>query len=225
MQKSDFWHLVWVSVLVVAGGLLGITLLIALAYSNSSTFANVASIWGLFVGLIGFVVTIYTLFETQRISRSAQKEIQTKTAEAQLAMDKTLGEAQVMVKNAQEQIRQVLERARHAVRNSDFWMLQMWTTELRTATGAGNWYRALFLAEACPFMAERLRHAEGLEDSERQDLREGADNLRLLQAYIGKDRLKTEKPGLPPSHAKCVEKLVTLLERIGGRLHHEPIKG
>jgi hypothetical protein len=61
MQKLDVWHLIWVLVLVVGVVLLGLTLGIALSYRESSTFANVASIWGLFVGLIGFIVTIYTL--------------------------------------------------------------------------------------------------------------------------------------------------------------------
>ena len=69
MQKLDVWHVVWVVVLVVGVLLLGLTLVIALYHRENSTFANFASIWGLFVGLIGFIVTIYMLFETQRVSR------------------------------------------------------------------------------------------------------------------------------------------------------------
>jgi len=73
MRKLDVWHVVWVLVLVVGVVLLGLTLGTALYHRESSTFANVASIWGLFVGLIGFTVTIYTLFETQRVSRKASR--------------------------------------------------------------------------------------------------------------------------------------------------------
>jgi hypothetical protein len=69
MQKLDVWHLVWMADLVVGVLLLGVSFVIALCYRESSTFANFASIWGLFVGITGFLVTIDLLFETQRISR------------------------------------------------------------------------------------------------------------------------------------------------------------
>jgi hypothetical protein len=225
MQKLDVWHVVWVLVLVVGGALLVLTLAIALAYRENSTFANVASIWALFVGLIGFFVTIYTLFETQRVSRKAQAEVQAATVEAQQAIRKAASEAQEAVKNAQEQTRQVLERVRHGVREADFSTLHMWVRELRTAAGVGDWPRALLFAEECPGVAERLRNAEGLEDGERNGLREGADNLRLIQAHIRDYRLGKQTTGLAANHAKNLEALATLLERLGGRLHHEPTKG
>jgi hypothetical protein len=100
----------------------------------------------------------------------------------------------------------------------------MWVRELRTAAGLGDWPRALFFAEECPAVAERLRNAEGLEDDERQGLREGADNLRLIKAHIRDYRLGKQTTGLAASHAKNVEALAALLERLGGRLHHEPTK-
>jgi ElaB/YqjD/DUF883 family membrane-anchored ribosome-binding protein len=225
MQKLDVWHLVWVLVLVLGVLLLGLTLVIALYNRENSTFASVASIWGLFVGLIGFVVTIYTLFETQRVSRKAQQEIQAATVEAQQAIQKAAREAQEAVKNAQEQTRQVLDRVRHGVREADFSTLHMWVRDLRTAANGGAWHRALLFAEECPTVAERLGNAEGLEDSEREGLRVGADDLRLVQDYIRKSRLGTPTTGLPANHAKRVEALAALLERLGGRLYHEPTKG
>ena len=88
-------------------------------HRESSTFANIASIWGLFVGLIGFSVTIYTLFETQRVARKAQREVQAATLEAQQAIQKAAREAQEAVKNVQEQTRLVLERVRHVVREAE----------------------------------------------------------------------------------------------------------
>jgi hypothetical protein len=225
MQKLDVWHLVWVLVLLVALMLLGVTLVIALYSRESSTFANIASIWGLFVGLIGFSVTIYTLFETQRVTRKAQREVQTASVEAQQAIQKAAREAQEAVNAAQEQTRQVLGRVQHAVREADFSMLHTWVRELRTAAGRGDWHRPLFFAGECPAVAERLRNAEGLEEDERAGLREAADNLRLLQEYIRNKRLNTQTVGLAPNHAKSVEALATLLERLGGRLYHEPTRG
>ena len=224
MQKLDVWQVVWVLMLVVGMVLLGGTLLIAISNRESSTFANFASIWGLFVGLIGFIVTIYLLFETQRVARKAQREIQTATAEAQQAIQKAASEAQEAVRNAQEQTRQVLQRVRHGVRDADFSTLRMWVRDLRTAARLGDWHRALLFAEECPVVCERLRNAEGLDDSERTGLREGADNLRLVREHIRNARLNTPTMGLAANHAKNVEALAALLERLGGRLHHEPTK-
>ncbi len=225
MQKPDVWHVLWVLVLVVGVVLLGVTLWIALSYRENGTFANVASIWGLFVGLIGFIVTIYTLFETQRVSRKAQQEVQAATMAAQQAIQQAARDAQEAVKNAQEQTRQVLERVRHGIREADFMTLHMWVRELRTAAGRGDWHKALFFAEECPAVAERLQNAEGLQDKERRDIREGVDNLRLVRTYIRNNRLNTDTRELPSTHNKSIDALVALLERIGGRLHHEPTKG
>jgi uncharacterized membrane protein len=221
MQKLDGWHVVWVLVLLVVALLLGLTLVIALYFHESNSFANFGSIWGLFVGLIGFAVTIYLLFETQRVSRKAQREIQTATVEAQKTIENAAREAQEAVKSAEQQTRKVLDRVRHGIREADFSTLHMWVRELRIAAGRGDWHRALFFAEECPPVAERLRYAEGLEDDERNGLREGADNLRLVQAHIRNARLGTETRGLAASHAKSIEALAVLLERLGGRLHHE----
>src|SRR5947207_6079765 len=126
MRKVHVWHVVWLLVLMAGGLLLGLTRVIALYHRENSTFANVASIWGLFVGLIGFIVTIYTLFETQRVARRAQKEIQAATIEAQEKIQEAAKQAQEAVKNAQEQTRQLLERVRYGVREADFSTLRMW---------------------------------------------------------------------------------------------------
>ena len=225
MQKWDGWYVAWILGPVVGVLFLVLALVFALYQREDSAFANFASIWGLFVGLIGFSVTIYTLFETQRVSRTAQEEVQTATIEAQQAIQKAASEAQEAVKNVQEQTRQVLERIRHGVREADFSTLRMWVRELRAAADLGDWHRALFFAVECPAVAERLRNAEGLEADERQGLREGADNLRLVQAHIRKARLNTQTTGLAVKHAENVEGLAALLERLGGRLHHEPTKG
>ena len=214
MRRLDGWHVGWMALLIVGVVSLGITFCIAIYNRENSTFANFAGIWGLFVGLIGFVLTIYTVFETQRVSRAAQEAIQRAAREAQEA-----------VKNAQDQTRQMLERVRNGMRAADFSTLYMWTRELRSAAMLGNWHRALVLAEECPRVAEHLANAEGIEDEERQALRERADDLRLVHAYITKNLLTTETKGLPVNHAKNVEKLAALLERIGGRLHYETTKG
>src|SRR5262249_18478451 len=181
--------------------------------------------WGLFVGLIGFVVTIYTLFETQRVTRKAQREVQAATVEAQQKIAEAARQTQEAVKQAQEETRQILERVRQSVREADCSTPPMWVRELRTATTESNWHRALFFAEECPAVLERLRNASGLEESERQGLSKGIDTLRLVREYIRNNRLNTTMVGLAPNHAKSLEALAALVEQIGGRLFHEPTKG
>ncbi len=168
MPKLDVPNIVWILVLVFYLVLVLVWLVIAYIWRESSLFANFASIGGLGVGLFGFVATLYTLFETQRVSRNAQQEIQTATLKAQQEIQRAASEAQEAVRNAQEQIRQVLERVKHGDREADFATLHMWIRELRTAAGRGDWHRALFFAEECPAVVERLRNADGLEDDERR---------------------------------------------------------
>ena len=228
MPKLDVWHVVWVLVLVVGVLLLGLTLVIALSHRESSTFANVASIWGLFVGLIGFIVTIYTLFETQRVSRKAQGEVQKATVEAQQKIEEAAKQAQDAVKEAQEQTRQVLERVRSGAREATYWTLLMWMKNLRQAAMQRDWPRALLFAEECPAVGERLVRAEGLSANERKGLRERIDDVRLLHAFIRTERMPegaNKLLGLDLAQAKALDDLIRLLEALGGRLHHEPTKG
>jgi hypothetical protein len=213
MRNLNGWHFGWILILVAGVLFLSITLAIAFYHSENSTFANVASIWGLLISLPGFIVTIYTLFETQRVTREAQHKIEVVAEQAQAA-----------VKSAQEQTRQVLERVRHSIRDADFSTLYMWIRELRTAASLSDWDRALVLSAECSAVAERLRNAEGLEDVERQGLREGADNLRLVHTHIRDYRKGKQITGLAANHARTVDALATLLERLGDRLRHEPTR-
>jgi erythromycin esterase-like protein len=215
-------------VLVLGVLLLGLTLVIALYNRENSTFASVASIWGLFVGLIGFAVTIYTLFETQRVSRKAQREVQTATVEAQQKMEEAAKQAQEAVREAQEQTRQALERVRSGIREATYWTLLMWMKNLRQATMQRDWPRALLFAEECPAVGERLVRAEGLSATERKSLRERIDDVRLLHTFIRDERMPenaNKLVGLDSAQAKALDDLIRVLEALGGRLHHEPTKG
>jgi hypothetical protein len=101
----------------------------------------------------------------------------------------------------------------------------MWVRELRTAAWGENWPRALLFAEECPAVGERLAEAEGLSEVEKTNLRLGVDNVRLLTAFIRAERSHNEPCGLDRAQAAAIDELAGLLERIGGRLHHEPTRG
>ncbi len=45
-----------------------------------------------------------------------------------------------------------------------------------------RWQRAMLFAEECPQLADRLAHSEGLTQAEGNDIRNGADEIRLVYA-------------------------------------------
>jgi hypothetical protein len=53
----------------------------------------------------------------------------------------------------------------------------------------------------------------GLEEDERRGLREGADDLRLIQAHIRDYRLGKQTTGLAANHAKNLDALATWPDR------------
>jgi hypothetical protein len=224
MRKWDVWHLIWVLVLVVGLVLLGVTSVVAISYRDSSAFVNFASIWGLFVSLIGFLLTIYTLFDTQRITREAQQKVEAVTIDAREKIEAAAKRAQ----DAQERTRQLLERVTSGVRSADNQTLLTWMKGLRQATMQREWPKALLLAEESTAVGERLVRAEGLTDSERLSLRGKIDDLRLLHTFIRTNRLPagpTQQLDLEDAKAKGIDDLIGLLEALSGRLFHEPTKG
>jgi type VI protein secretion system component VasK len=106
MAKPDVWHLVWVIVLILGGVLLAIGFVLAWLFRDVSELANFSSIWGICIALIGFALTIYTMIETQRASRKAQREVQTATVEAQQKIEEAARQAQEAVKQAHQQTQQ-----------------------------------------------------------------------------------------------------------------------
>jgi hypothetical protein len=228
MDKPDVWHLVWIIVLILGGVLLALGFFFALLYREESETANFASIWGIWVALIGFALTIYTMIETQRASRKAQREVQAATIEAQQKIEAAARQAQEAVEQAQEQIRQVLERVRTGVREANYWTLLMWAKSLRHAAMQRDWPRALLISEECTAVGERLGQAEGLAEDERTRLRERIDDIRVLHAFIRTERMPdspTQQLGLDNEQARLLDDLIRLLETLGGRLYHEPTKG
>lgn len=220
MRKWDVWHVVWVLVLVVGGVLLGVTLAVAVAQRGNAGFVNVASIWGLFVGLIGFLVTIYTLFETQRVTRDAQRE-------TRAATEKARQETKEAIQRSQEQTQLMFARVRAGLREVNFWTLSSWVKTLRAAVAQKDWPRALFLSEESSAVGERLAHSEGLTAQEQAALLDRLDDVRALHVLIRTQRTADGSDPALPLDAKDLDpldQLVHLLDSIGGRLHHEPTK-
>jgi len=101
--------------------------------------ANFFSIAGWWLGFVGFAVTIYTLYETQRVSREAQQKIEEAAARAEQA-----------VKTAEEHTQRAIAAIRREVLHSDHAALLQLLRSLRDAASHGQWERALVCTENSP---------------------------------------------------------------------------
>src|SRR4051812_15083284 len=81
-------HLQWVIVgLVAAAFLVGIGV-VAYQLRDGSPTANAHSIAGLWVSVLGFAVTMYTLYQTQKVSEESQRSIEAAAARAEETVKK-----------------------------------------------------------------------------------------------------------------------------------------
>ncbi len=144
------WHYKWILAGIGGGFFLLLGFILAYLFRDTTQTANFASIWGLWVSLIGFAVTIYTLIETQKISQEAQQKIENAASRAQQAIE-----------DSQEQIRQAVNTIRREVLHSDHAFLLLLLRGLRDAADGGQWDRALFCAEHSPRLAMRIAGAGG----------------------------------------------------------------
>jgi heme/copper-type cytochrome/quinol oxidase subunit 1 len=102
----------------------------AIYWNDSTAGANFSSIWGLCVSVVGFVITIATMLQTQHIAREAQRRIQEAAdrseksvadayRQVRLAMEKT---SMVLLVSEVEQFLQLVTAARNFGDTGD-WML------------------------------------------------------------------------------------------------------
>jgi hypothetical protein len=185
---------------VVAAVLLAVGAVVAYHGRDSSAFANFAGIFGLCVGVVGFAVTIYTLVETQRVSRKAEAAI----VEAAARAERT-------VRQAQQQMRRAIDLARRSVRNAESADLLRRVRELQQAAEHRDWHRALFQADECARLARSLAADESLGAATMAALRARAEDMAEVRAFIRLNRMSEEPGGLQTKHEERLEALDNLL--------------
>src|SRR5580692_1485212 len=98
------WHYKWIIVILLVTIALTVTFVEAYIWCEEGNVANFHSIAGLWVSILGFVITIWTLIDTQRVSRQAE-----------IAITKAAHEAETTVKTARRQMVEALEQAKRGV--------------------------------------------------------------------------------------------------------------
>jgi len=186
-----------------------VTGVLALVYLDESKpyidrYANHAGVLGLFVSVIGFGLTVWTVFETLRVSTKAQREIQAAVGDARKETKEFLGKIRIkMMEDTCDQAYSFAAEARHAIRT-------------------GSWLRAVEKCHDARQLGLRLLTFRELLETERVAIRVVVNDLKTTIAFIERNRLKDDAPaGMPDDKLKPVDSLVDELEKVRSRLQQQ----
>jgi hypothetical protein len=204
------WRVIWVLVILLALGGWAVGFWLAYFHRNESEWANYASIAGLGLAVVGFPITIYSLFETQRAGREAQRQA-TEAAR----------EAKVAVEQARRDTRQALERVAMMLLAGDLERLHAAVTAVLDFGDHAIWPRALLYCREAGNLASALRVNRWLREDEQTSLALGASALTLAQTYISENRINknSTKRGLYRTHAENLQSFAMSLTAVRARLN------
>jgi len=204
------WMVIWLLVLLLAVGGWAVGFWLAYLHRNDSEWANYAGIAGLCLAIVGFPFTIYSLFETQRASREAQKQ----AAEA-------AREAKATVEQAREDTKLALAKVAMMLLAGDLERLQATVTAVLDFGDHALWSRALLHCREAGVLAASLRVNPRLQENERTILDQGAEALALAQTHITDNRINknTTRRGLYRTHARSLQSLAMSLTAVRARLN------
>jgi hypothetical protein len=201
---------IWLLVLLLAVGGWAVGTWLAYRYRGDSELANFAGIAGLCVALVGFPFTIYSLFETQRAGREAQRQAVEAAREARRA-----------VEQARLDTKQALEKVAMMLLEGDLERLQAAVNAVLDFGDHAIWPRALLHCREAGNLAAALRVNPRLQENERTTLAQGTEALTLAQSYITDNRINknTTTCGLHRTHAASLRRLAQSLTAVRARLN------
>lgn len=199
------FHYKWILAGIAAGVFLVLGFVLAYGFRETGETANFSSIWGLWVSLIGFALTIYSLYEVQRASRQAQEKVA-----------ESVHRAEQTVEEARKETRQAMQAIRREVLHSDHSTLLVFLHGLKDAALRQQWELALFCASQSPRLVSRVAMTADLPEAECTELQGWADDLRSVEAFIRKNRIgKTETGSLQSQHLTTINTIIARLDIIG----------
>jgi hypothetical protein len=173
---------------------------------REGTLGNVASIVGLAVSVLGFVVTIWTVLD-------ARQQIKEAGDRAGKAIDQ-----------AREEARRAVGGIAAQLLAADCAALRSGVEDLRQAAQDKKWPRAVYRCQECRTVAYRLAHDHRLTSEETSQLRGAADDFQLVLRFVEKKRLAGQVGLLQDSHVQSLDDVIGLLAQIQARLHHQPLQ-
>ena len=165
-------------------------------------FANRASVFGFFVSVIGFILTVWAVFETLRVSTKAEKEIQGAGIEAR------------------QETRALLTKIRDRIMEETCEQAIIFASDAQHAIRSGSWLRAAERCADARKLAARLLSFSELSEAERILIRALVEDLSTTNTWIEKYKLKKKDAptGMPHEKRQPVDSLIDELEKIRTRL-------
>lgn len=185
----------------VGAGLSFLTLLALTLFARPvlEAMGNVASVWGFWVSVVGFGFTLWTVYETKRITRAARQE--TRENVERIALQLLQGDCEAVVR--------VLVDGLDAV-------------------PARNWGRVLDKFREAQRLFTRVRQFDQLQDVEKDAFRTGVENLSAAMRHLHtkvlpddvSEPLSEEKTKALRKHLTTLERLAVQVENAAARLRH-----
>lgn len=232
----------WVSITLV---LLGTVVSFVLAISHwdeliafSNRWGNVASVAGLWLAVVGFLVTILSLWLTHQVEREARKRIAETLSNASDAVTtaqeetrQAILESSQVVTAAQGQMREAVVRIGYELLQSEcsalgYAVREIHRLTLEAVTHGESWVK---VAERCREAARAATLLLGnphLNEEETIGLRRGVDDLNDLARFVQRKRIP---PGSAQSPLRAVqveplEALITLIDRTSMRMRRRVLE-
>jgi hypothetical protein len=171
---------------------------------TADRYGNHASIIGLFVSIVGFALTVWTVLETLRLNTKSQDETRRQVAAAR------------------QETRGLLDNIRAKAMSDTCEQAYHYATEARHAIRLSFWVRA---AERCQDARQQtltLLNFQDLRDHERTPIRAVVEDLKTVIAFIERNRIRDNPPaGLPDDKILPVDSLIDELQRVRSRLQQQ----
>ncbi|MEK6262641.1 MAG: hypothetical protein AABP62_28935 [Planctomycetota bacterium] len=165
-------------------------------------YANHSSLFGLLLSVVGFGVTVWTVFETLRVNAKSQEELQTQIQAARQETKALLSRIQ---------LKSMGDLCEHA-----FYL----ATEARIAIRSETWHRVVDICDRARQHALQILDYDDLNDSERIPIRATVEDLKTVVNFVEKYRLKANPPkGLPREKVAVIDSYIDTLQRIRSWLH------
>jgi hypothetical protein len=185
----------------------------------SNPYGNAASVLGLAVSLIGFFLALLTMWDTQRINRRAQAEVEAVVRRAQHDVESAVRGAQEAVKDAYRQTRLAMEKTAMVLLVSEVENLRRLIIAVRESGEAAQWQRASFQCQEATLLVPHLSGNPSLLPAEEDALRGAAEALGKALRYINGRLTRNQlEPGLPNPHATNIEGTIQGVSVILSRL-------
>ena len=200
LHKLSHWIAVAVALLMIATTACGIAY-----YDEVKSFAdkygNLAGVLGFVVSMIGFPLTVWTVFEAIRINAVAQAEIQKE------------------IVSVREETKLLLSRIRLSSIGSICEQAFYYATEARNSIRSNLWHRAAERCHDARLLALDLLAYGELEAVESKTFRAVAEDLKTVVAFIERNRLKSQPTsGMPPDKIAPLDLLIDNLQIVRSRL-------